>query len=167
MKKREFMKFTNKGELPGTFFTSDWILNRDGFFPLEIQESWLKGEFHKKVLITIQPNTIPDEEFDLLNSNGTVVNFQKGSIVAKTTKEMKAIEDEGGANSDNIYYVMMATPTCVLISVAGMYLFVFVMRKNRDFSKIKENYLKKRKKNKKEYSKLPQYKSDVELKRLD
>lgn len=165
MSKREFMDFSNDGALPGTFFTSDWILNRDGYFPLEVQEEWLKSKFNKKVLITIQPDSIADEEFDILNSNGTVVTFLKGAVVAKTTKEQKEIQDQGGSDSDNIYYVILIMPTMVILAACVMYFFVFITKGTRDFSSVRKSYFK-RKFGKRNYDKLPQHKADIALKRL-
>lgn len=139
MKKREEEDEEGKparGAIPGTFFSSEWISNEDGYFPLIVREEWLQGLYQKKVAISIQPDTVDDEDFVLLGKSSTAVQFVKGSVVGKTTRERKEIQDSVGTD-DNVYYIIMAIPTMVIIAVAGMYVFLWLNRKHRDLSKLR------------------------------
>ncbi|KAG7823552.1 hypothetical protein KL909_002949 [Ogataea angusta] len=126
-----------EGALPGTFFSSDWFLNRDGFFPIEVLDAWLGNKQSKAVLIAVQPDTVDDEEFSLIDSAHVVVHFQKRAVVAKNSKIDKELQDRTGSN-DNVYYVIMSVPTVVIIAVFGMYMFLYINRKHRDLSHLRK-----------------------------
>ena len=49
---------------------------------LYIDENWFGSEYWRKVLISIQPDNIPDEEFNVLQ-NSIVVEIWKGVKVSK------------------------------------------------------------------------------------
>ncbi|KAG7893364.1 hypothetical protein KL905_002943 [Ogataea polymorpha] len=127
----------HKGALPGTFFSSDWFINRDGYFPIEVDEEWLGKQQSKAVLIAIQPDTVDDEDFNLIESAHVVVLFQKRAVVAKNSKIDKELQDRTGTN-DNVYYVIMSVPTVVIIAVFGMYMFLWLNRKHRDLSHLRK-----------------------------
>ncbi|CDK24404.1 unnamed protein product [Kuraishia capsulata CBS 1993] len=154
-----------EGALPGTFYTSEWILNRDGFFALEVQEEWLQGLFHKKVAIYIQPDSVSDEDFQLLDpSNMVLVNFIKKSVVGKNSKLDRTLQDMGGTD-DNVYYVVMTIPTMVIIAVFGMYAFLYINKGHRDLSHLRKPKSSRfgRNHHHSKYSSLPSYKNDVAL----
>lgn len=125
------------------FFSSDWLDNVDGYFPLEIKEAWLKKKFNKVAIITIQPDTVDDEDFDLL-SNGVVVNLRKGTAVFKKSKEQLALEDDGIGEDQNKYIVLMTMPTVVVVSACIMYFLTQFCAKDRDLSEIRRKYHKSR-----------------------
>lgn len=160
-------KGMHKREVDSAFFTSDWIENLDGYFPLDIQEDWLLGKFEQNVGISIQPNSITDDEFNLL-TNATIFKILKGPKVAKKNKETRKLEDEGISN-DSAYYIMLSIPTVVCISAIGMYIFIWLTRNDRDISAIRQKVWKskhkvlgkfKPKSNNKKYSELPQFSKD-------
>jgi len=155
-----------KREVESAFFTSDWIKNLDGYFPLEIQEDWLLGKFQQNVGVSIQPNNIPDDEFNLL-TNATIFKIMKGAKVAKKNKQTRILEDQGITN-DNPYYVMLALPSVVCVAGLGMYIFVWMTKNDRDISAIRSKVYKSKHKilgkfkprsNNRKYSELPQYDS--------
>ncbi|ODV85948.1 hypothetical protein CANARDRAFT_28013 [[Candida] arabinofermentans NRRL YB-2248] len=125
------------GDIPGTFFSSEWIMNRDGYYPIEIEEEWLKGEHYKKVMISIQPDTVEDEDFNLLESDHIIVNFQIKATVSKNSKLDRHLQDQVGTG-DDVYYVIMSVPTVVILAAFGMYMFLHCNRKHRDLSHIKK-----------------------------
>lgn len=156
-----------KRDVESAFFTSDWIENVDGYFPLEIQEDWLLGVFEQNVGISIQPKNIPDEEFNLL-TNATVFKILKSARVAKKNKETRRIEDEG-ITDDSAYYVMLSLPSAVCVFGLGMYFFVWLNRNNRDISAVRQKVWKSKHKvlgkfkprsSNKKYSELPQFAKD-------
>ncbi|CCH46057.1 putative secreted protein [Wickerhamomyces ciferrii] len=161
-------KGMHKRDVESAFFTSEWIENIDGYYPLEIQEDWLLGKFEQQVGISIQPESIPDDEFNLLK-DATVFKILKGPKVAKKNKETRKLEDEG-ISDDSAYYIMMSIPSVVAVAAIGMYIFVWITGNDRDITKIKQKALSKRRgilgkfkgnKNNRKYSELPQNKDDI------
>lgn len=158
-----------------SFFVSDWIPNDLGMFHLAIAPEWLgPKEFSKKVLISIQPDNTPDDEYNHM-ANYLVVEFAKGAKVAKNhhddikkTEEkqrLRAIHGdayiEDGPDWEK-YILIMTMPTCVLLAVFGMYMFVMINKKNTDLSFLRKVKLSKRSKNRKRgaetsYTELPQW----------
>ncbi|QPG73958.1 hypothetical protein FOA43_001273 [Brettanomyces nanus] len=126
-----------KGEVPGAFFTSDWVLNAQGFFPVDVDKKWLKGSVYKKVLIAIQPDSVTDDEFRILDAPHLIVDFRLKEIVGKNTKQMRK-EAVMPVTGDDIYYVIMGIPTLVVVALLLMYLFVQANRKQRDLSGIRK-----------------------------
>ena len=80
IKDQKYLKWVVKSLI--FIFTSDWISNDQGYFPLYIDENWFGSEYWRKVLISIQPDNIPDEEFNVLQ-NSIVVEIWKGVKVSK------------------------------------------------------------------------------------
>ncbi|AOA61023.1 hypothetical protein PP7435_CHR1-0444 [Komagataella phaffii CBS 7435] len=156
---------TFQGDIPGTFFSSEWIPNTDGYFPIEVKEEWLKGKQFRLVFIGIQPESVSDEDYDLLNGSGVMVQFAKGAVVSKTTKQDMAIQ-ESPRTGDDMYYIIMTMPTVVVLAVCFMYLFLYLKRNQRDVSKIKKPKRSRfglHKNVPPEYDRLPRFNGDVRM----
>lgn len=125
-----------------TFFKSEWIKNVDGVYPIEILREWLQEQRTRKIVISVQPENVPDSEFDPLQY-GVLVYLDEGSRVYKSTKEQLALSD-AGITDDKWYYVILSIPTVVLVSLVLMYFFIVANRKYRDFSDVTNDALKKR-----------------------
>lgn len=124
-----------QGDVPGAFYSSEWISNERGWFAFEVDPKWLKGKVYKKVVISVQPDNVSDDEFDILNGAHFFGTFQLKESVGKNTKEMRKLQDQVGTN-DDVYYVIAAMPTMVMLSVLFMYGFTYINRKHRDLSGI-------------------------------
>ncbi|KAI3404402.2 hypothetical protein KGF56_002799 [Candida oxycetoniae] len=134
------------GKVQESFFVSDWISNEEGFYPLTILEEWIGNKYEKKVLISIQPDNIPDEEFNVL-SNPVVVEFSKGVVVNKEhlvdlkkldekyKNRHMGIEIEEGIDYEK-YMTIITLPMCVIIAAFGMWIFVTINKV--DLSKVKK-----------------------------
>lgn len=165
-----------------SFFTSEWLSNDAGFYPLTIEDEWLGKEYNRKVLVSIQPDTVADEDFDLLEKS-IVIDISRGAKVAKGHNEdLKKLEDkwrqqalngeyeiEEGIDYEK-YMVILGMPTCVAIAALCMYFFVFINRKSTDLSHLKKKRFAGKntthrmislKKKNKDYKPLPQYSLDV------
>ncbi|KAL6947187.1 hypothetical protein ACO0QE_002062 [Hanseniaspora vineae] len=128
-----------------TFFVSEWLKNVDGVYPLTIDKEWLQGEYERKVLMSIQPESISDEDFHPLMEEVNPLTFRiiLGSRVFKTSKN--AIDLEHASNKHKpIWYIIMGTPCIVAVAVFGMYIFIKVNSRYRDFSDVKNAVLQKR-----------------------
>lgn len=164
-----------------SFFKSDWIDNDAGMYPLKIQEEFFGPEEigSKRVLLSIQPDDVPDEEFDLIK-NSLVISISKPKRSRKKEKhyDLKFLEekqkykdllpevDEGLDYEE--YYAMMIIPLCVCIFAVFMYLFITVNKVDLSHLKPRRpkglNHGHKRipfkRGGKSGYSTLPQYASD-------
>lgn len=158
-----------------SFFVSDWFPNNVGMFHLSIDQEWLgPKEFAKKVLISIQLDITPDDEYDHM-ANYLVVEFARGAKVAKNHQDdikkteekqrLRAIHGdayiEDGPDWEK-YILIMTMPTCVLLAVFGMYMFVMINKKNTDLSFLRKVKLNKKGKSRKRgaetsYTELPQW----------
>lgn len=134
-----------------SFFTSDWIKNDAGIYPLEILESFFEeGEIGtKRVLLSIQPDDIEDENYDVLK-NSLVLAISKPQKSRKKTKladlawteekqkyQHMVTEFEDGMDYEK-YYAILAIPLIVCILALMMYVFVWV-------NKVDLSHLKARK----------------------
>lgn len=126
-----------QGDVHGAFYSSDWIDNSNGWYPIEVDQKWLKNKVYKKVMIAIQPDSIPDDEFSILEAPHVFATFQYRESVGKNTHEMRKLRDQGGSN-DDAYYIIASIPTAVLVSVLFMYFFLHLNRKHRDLSHIRK-----------------------------
>lgn len=164
------------------FFDSDWFEKRQGFFPVTVNQSWFgPNEYSRKILVTVQPDNVPDEEFDPL-SHYLVEEIAIKSTVSKEHQvDLKKLEQkwynqelneeiEEGIDYEK-YLAIVSVPSCVLIAAMGMYLFVYINKGKTDLSflkkvrhgKLKRNLkLLRRKKN--AYSELPQFTNEVNQK---
>lgn len=172
-----------------SFFSSDWIPNSQGFFPVTIDPEWIGGSqvYNTKALISIQPDNVSDEDFNFM-SKFVVVELTKGSKVNKEhlvdvkkmeekwrAKELNGeLEIEEGIDYEK-YITILSLPTFVAFAALGMYFFVFLNRKNVDLSHLKRRKFAGKntthrkipfKKRKNEYSELPQF-SNVEMTKHD
>ncbi|CCE65941.1 hypothetical protein TPHA_0N01600 [Tetrapisispora phaffii CBS 4417] len=125
-----------------TFFSSEWLDNVDGVFPLVPQVDWLAGTFERKIMISIQPNYITDADFSLFE-NGLFVYIIQGSRVFKQSKEQRELE-QAGLHGKKWYYIAISIPSAVLVSVFCMYLFIRINKGYRDFSNVTAKALKKK-----------------------
>lgn len=163
---------------PKPFFSSEWILNTRGWYPLEIQEEWLGKEEQRSVLILIQPDYTTDEDFNVMHKYVVIPIRRKTLVDKKNNKDIDSLEEKQANRYLGIhdededhyekYYVMMAIPTCVMIAALGMYLFVFINRKLTDLSGLKRRSYARDKTTKRKlpwtlkkkrggYSELPQF----------
>lgn len=157
-----------KRDIDRAFHTTEWIDNLHGFYAFEIDEEWFNGKPIVQVGMTIQPDNVDDDDFDLFE-NATVFKLALGNKVARKTKEQKALEDQG-ITSDSWYYVAMSIPLAVTVSGLLMYVFIQLTKKDRDFTETRYRAWKAQhkvlgkfrpsKKNKK-YSELPTMKDDL------
>lgn len=147
-----------------SFFVSDPIASDVGFFALTVDEGWFgEKDYYRKVLISLQPDTVPDEEFDHM-SNYIVVEIAKGSKVAKGHQEdLKKLDEKNAKIASGEYeviegidyekYLIIITlPACVIVATFGMWIFVRINKTDLSFlKKVKFN----KKKKSKPYSKPP------------
>lgn len=161
-----------------SFFVSDWLPKDEGMYALHIDPAWLQRDYYKKVLISLQPDTVSDEDFDHM-SNFVVIEIAQQAKVAKghgkdiTEQErkqnMKALygdsyDEEEGLDYEK-YMIIMTMPTCVLLAVLFMYFFVWFNKRDHDlsflknvkFAKKKSSKLPFRRKKESKYSELPQW----------
>lgn len=123
-----------------SFYTSDWINNDDGIWPIEIVDDLFEDDkqLQRKVLLSIQPDTIDDEEFDLLKNSLVIEIFRTYGKVKKGKShqdlellELKqklkhlGVEIEDGFNYEK-YFAIMGIPLFVVALGCGMYIFVMV-----------------------------------------
>ena len=185
-----FMKRSSEiekgGKVQNSFYITEWIKNTKGYFPLLVDEEWIgEKEYQRKVLISIQPDNVEDEEFDLLEKS-VVVEFSKGVKVNKEhLQDLKKLDEKNanrylGVEVDDVgidyekYMIMMGLPTCAALFGLFAYLFVWFNMKKIDLSSIKKkSYAREktthrripfRSKKNKDYTSLPQYNNDIEMK---
>lgn len=128
---------SSKGAVAGAFHTTEWILNDQGFIPIDIQKSWLRGHVYRKVLVAIQPDTVDDEDFSILDAPHLILQFQLQESVGKNRGEMRRKMDMT-TSGDSVYYVIMLIPTMVILALFIMYLFVQANKKHRDLSGLRK-----------------------------
>lgn len=157
-----------------SFFVSDWLLKEEGILPITVDPEWFgEKDYYHKVLISLQPDTVPDDEFERLD-NYVVVEIAKKAKVAKGSlldlkeqdelREMKALygEDadmEEGINTE-MYMAIITLPSCVLVAVILMYFLVLYNKKQIDLSFLREVKFNKKKRSghkRAHYTELPQW----------
>lgn len=134
--------YIHRRELPATFYSSEWMDNLDGIHAVEPELDWLQGAYERRVVISVQPDYISDDEFDPLE-NGVLLHIIQPAKVIKKTKEELKLED-AGISDETWYYVALTIPSLVVVALVGMYFFLHLNRKNRDFSDITNRELKKK-----------------------
>ena len=173
------------GKLTGTVFSSDWIDKDQGYYDLQILEEWIgEKSYTKRALLTLQPDNVSAEDFDLLDKY-VIVDMSKGNKVSKGTHlDLKALEEKQRNRQLGIeieegisekYMIMMLMPTCVILAALGMYIFVFINKGSTDLSHLKRRKAAgkntthkmipwaKKKMNGGGYSMLPLNQKDIEL----
>ncbi|SCU85726.1 LADA_0D09252g1_1 [Lachancea dasiensis] len=125
-----------KRDLTASFFSSEWVENVDGLYPLEIIEEWLQSKYEKRVLLAIQPDYVSDQEFDPW-SNGILLRIIMGPRVFKNTKQQLALQD-AGISDDTWYYVALTMPTIVVVACVAMYFFLYLNKQHRDIRDIRQ-----------------------------
>lgn len=161
-----------------SFFSSDWLDKSVGILPITVNKEWVGDEWNKKALISLQPDNVGDDEFDFLE-HSIVVEIAHGPKVGKEHNvDVKKQEEKErmrllyGDNYDieegidyEKYIIIITIPTCVVIAVFGMYIFIWINKKHTDLSFLKSVKFKKKrksrmpfaKKNENKYSELPQW----------
>lgn len=91
--------------------------------PVEVRDEWLQDQFDRRIVVSVQPIYISDEDFDPLQY-GILLYITKGSKVFKPTKEQLALDDAGITN-DQWYYVALSIPTVVVVFFVFMYFFLY------------------------------------------
>lgn len=144
VKEKASEKGYHKRDIPATFFSSEWIKNVDGVYPIELEEDWLQEAYERRIVLSIQPSYISDDKFNPL-TNGVLLYMILGSKVAKTTKEEWDLAD-AGINNDQWYYIILTMPTVAVIVVVVLYFFLQANRRYRDFSDITRTSLNSKRK---------------------
>ncbi|GEQ67142.1 hypothetical protein JCM33374_g805 [Metschnikowia sp. JCM 33374] len=160
-----------------SFFVSDWMPKEEGILPLIIDQEWLQNDYYKKILVSLQPDNISDEEFDHM-SNFIVIEIAQRPKVAKEhavdiaaqeeKQRMKALHGDSYDVEEGLdyekYMIIMTMPTCVMLAVLFMYIFVWYNKRNHDLSFLKKvKFSKKssklpfRRKKESRYTELPQW----------
>ena len=142
VKEKASDKGYHKRDIPGTFFTSEWIKNIDGVYAIEPQKDWLQGQYERRIIVSVQPNYISDDEFSPLD-NGVLLYMILGSKVSKTTKEEWALADAGISDS-KWYYIALTMPAVAVVVFVILYFFLELNKGMRDFSDITNNSLNKK-----------------------
>lgn len=171
-----------------SFHITEWTDNDAGFYPITIDPEILgPQEAERKVLLTLQPDTIDDEEFDLL-SNGVVIRLVRTGRVHKgNNQDLELLEQkqkykhlytevEEGLDYEK-YFAIMGVPTAVCFIGLLMYLFVMCNKGSTDLGHLRK-FRKRPNKNtthrripfiskKSAYSPLPQHNNDIPMKDLN
>ncbi|CCD23706.1 Psg1p NDAI_0C00450 [Naumovozyma dairenensis CBS 421] len=142
VKEKASDKGYHKRDIPATFFSSEWVKNVDGMYPIEVDEDWLQGQYERRIVVSVQPFNVPDDEFNPLE-RGVLLYMILGSKVAKTTKEEWAMID-AGISDDKWYYVALTIPTLVVVVCVAIYFFLHFNGRYRDFSDVTQRALASR-----------------------
>ena len=147
----------NKRDFAGTFFTSEWVKNLDGVFPITIEQDWLQGYYDRRILVSIQPSYISVDEFNPLE-NGVMLHIMLGSKVAKKGQKERALID-AAVYDQEWYYVALTIPTVVVMALVLMYFFLQLTKGDRDFSDITKDALSKKRRILGTFIKMKKYKN--------
>lgn len=126
----------SENDRAGAFYTSDWIKNDQGWFPIDVKEEWVGKVPYRAVAISIQPDTVADDVFELSKAPQILLTFQLQESVGKNTKAMHKLQDSPPPPED-IYYIVMGIPTMVVVAVFAMYLFVRYNKRSTDLSHLR------------------------------
>lgn len=169
-----------------SFYTSDWVENAEGLWVLDVVEEFFSSEsqMDRKVLLSIQPDTVDDSEFDLLKNSLVLEFFRPGGVYKGHNEDLDVLERKQKLSHLNIeldegldyekYFVIFSIPLFVVVLFFAMLLFV---KANKvDLSHLKhrkplgKNTKHRRipfKRSKNGYSELPQHTNDIPLKDLN
>ena len=142
VKERLSEKGRHKRDIPATFFSSEWIENVDGMYPIKVDQEWLQGFYERRIVISVQPSYIPDEEFNPLQ-NGVLTYIILGARVFKKPKTQLTLEDSG-LEDEKWYYVALSIPTVIVVVVVIMYIFLQINSSYRDFSDVTRDALNRK-----------------------
>lgn len=165
-----------KRDTEQAFWTSEWISNLDGVFPLEITEDMFEGMPVQDIMLTIQPEDVPDEDFSLI-TNGTYIKLYRQPIKGTGEKKIPQLpnlgkkfrnEDEGDGSTDSVMYLALTIPTILVVVFVVLMMLNMLFRRNRTWKSVRIKSKRKgnlfgRGNNK--YSKLPS--NTYELDRMD
>lgn len=130
-----------------SFWSSDWISNKQGFYPVYIDESFLKDDFEEKVLLTLQPDYMSDAEFHPLmpELNPIKLSLIRGTKIVKQNGDYLELKHWGTEKQHSKYgrgktalEIIIIIPSVVLVAFVCMFVFVKINGKNRDFSYVKK-----------------------------
>ncbi|KAL6949238.1 hypothetical protein ACO0OE_001320 [Hanseniaspora uvarum] len=140
-----------------SFWSSEWVSNKKGFLPIYIDESFLKNaDYEEKVLLTIQPDYMSDNDFHPLDEalNPVKLSIVRGTKIIKHNGDDLEFKHWGTEKQQSKYgkgktilEIIIIIPSVVLVAFICMFIFVKINSKNRDFSfvnKYKPSKLKKK-----------------------
>lgn len=113
------------------FFTTEWLDNLDGVYPLEITPDELLGAPMQNVILSIQPDYVDDEDHSLVN--GTELVFRRYPLKQKKIKKLQ-LESQ---NNDSALYVALTIPTVIVVFVCGYAIVNYMLKDNRSWKKLK------------------------------
>lgn len=153
-----------KRDADDAFWSSDWVSNLDGVYPLHITEDMFMDMPVQDIMLTVQPDTIDDPDFNLVNGTYLKIFRQPIKGTKKSTPRLRTDEDD---HSESALYVAMTIPTILVFVFVGFAIFNFLVRGSRTWNKIR---VKTRRTGKlfnrnNKYNKLPS--STYELDRFD
>lgn len=121
----------HKRDSEDAFWSSEWIPNLDGVYPLRILDEFFIDAPVHDVMLTIQPDTVEDEDFNLVN--GTYVKIYRQSLKVKTSQKLKVEQ----SNNDNALYVAMTIPTIMVVVFCGYAIVNYYFKDNRTWKKVR------------------------------
>lgn len=113
------------------FFTTEWLNNLDGVYPLQITSDELLGAPIQDVVLSIQPDTVDDADFNLVN--GTQLVLRRYPVKQKKLKKLK-LEN---SKNDSALYVALTIPTIIVVFVCGYAMINYMFKDNRTWKKLK------------------------------
>lgn len=156
--KRDFIPDQDSGlakrDTDNAFWSSDWLPNLDGVYPLTITDDMFQDMPVQNIMLTVQPDYIMDDEFNLVN--GTYMQIFRRPIKGSGRSAAKIrTEDEG--SSDSLLYIAMTIPTILVVFFVFFMVFNFCVRNNRSWKsvRVKSRRTSKLFGKKNKYSKLP------------
>ncbi|CCC67376.1 hypothetical protein NCAS_0A08180 [Naumovozyma castellii] len=94
------------------FFSSEWIDNFNGIYPITVDEDWMMDKYERKIMVSIQPSDIKDEEFDPFD-NGITLHLKVPTKIYKNTKQYWEKEEQG-IRDDRWLRVAITVPIIIL-----------------------------------------------------
>lgn len=129
----------------------------DGVFPITIEQDWLQGYYDRKIVVSVQPSHISDDEFNPLE-NGVMTHIMLGSKVAKLSEEDR-VRIDAAIYDQEWYYVALTAPTVVVVALVVMYFFLQLTRGDRDISDVTKDALSKKHRVLGTFAKMKKYKN--------
>lgn len=126
-----FKKRDVNGPEEDAFFTTEWMDNLDGVYPLQITPEELLDQPIQNVILSIQPDTVADEDFDLVN--GTMLILRRWPVKQKKLKKLKMANENNGS----ALYVALTIPTIIVVFLCGYAMINYMFKDNRTWKKLK------------------------------